>query len=314
MSDSNRGERAQDLIATGLCAIALLGTVIIAYAIGNTLGVGSGRNQVSSREHYENTKQDYLRTCAGREGPAAIECVTEAIEAAQSQSDSRQDLYAQQDMAKWAFWLFMLTCASVGITAVGVWFVKRTLDATLEAVEDTGKGTKAMVRQNEIAEAGQRPWLRYELLSLGPIERTERGKFRVPYRARVSNTGSMPALIVCDTIGREKKDTEGKIAFAAFTSEAYRFARFRTQAIPPQSEEIFAASAMIEIADIGRDGCLPDRTVPQLWAGVAYQRPAHKGEAFFTLQIISLPGDKIRNGDGKATFDISHLVMKTLMS
>jgi hypothetical protein len=163
MSDGDRGKRSQDLIAAGLAAVALFGAVVLAFAIGGTLGVNSGRDQVSAREHYEHTKQDNLRACIGREGAAAVECVSEAIEAAQDQSDARQDLYAQQDMSKWAFWMVIVSGLTVGITAVGVWFVKRTLDATLEAVADTGKATAAMIRQNEIAEKAQRPWLDFDI-------------------------------------------------------------------------------------------------------------------------------------------------------
>src|SRR3546814_10541760 len=97
MSDSDRGERSQNLIGAGFVAIALFGAVILAFAVGSALGVNGGRDQVTAREHYENTRQDNLRACVGREGAAAIECVAEAIEAAQEQSDSRQDLYAQRD-------------------------------------------------------------------------------------------------------------------------------------------------------------------------------------------------------------------------
>ena len=45
------------------------------------------------------------------------------------------------------------------VTAIGVWFVKRTLDATLNAVEDTSKATMAMERQNELSAELARPWV-----------------------------------------------------------------------------------------------------------------------------------------------------------
>lgn len=194
MFDGDRGKRSQDLIAAGLGAVALFGAVVLAFAIGGTLGVNSGRDQVSAREHYENTKQDNLRACVGREGPAAVECVSEAIEAAQEQSDSRQDLYAQRDMSRWAFWLLILTGITVAITAVGVWFVKRTLEATLEAVEDTGKATKAMTRQNELMEAAQRPYVVVEC-GKSPTTADERGHI-MPVEYRYANFGGTPAQII----------------------------------------------------------------------------------------------------------------------
>lgn len=48
--------------------------------------------------------------------------------------------------------MFFATLFTIAVTAVGVWLVKRTLDATLEAVEDTGKATDAMIEANKIAE------------------------------------------------------------------------------------------------------------------------------------------------------------------
>jgi hypothetical protein len=197
MSDGDRGKRAQDLVAAGLCTVALLAAVILAFAIGNASGVNGGREQVSAREHYEHTKQDNLRACIGREGAAAVECVSEAIEAAQQQSDSRQDLYAQRDMSRWAFWLLILTAITVAITAVGVWFVKRTLEATLEAVEDTGKATEAMQDANKIAREAQRPWLsvRAHLSSSFEPGQTHEGVdgFYVNVAGEIKNHGDSPA-------------------------------------------------------------------------------------------------------------------------
>ena len=62
-------------------------------------------------------------------------------------------------MADWAAIMAALTLATFIATAVGVWLVKRTLDATLEAVVDTGRATEAMLVQNKIALAAQRPWI-----------------------------------------------------------------------------------------------------------------------------------------------------------
>ena len=45
-----------------------------------------------------------------------------------------QDLQAQKNMALWAFWMFIASALSVGVTAIGVVYVRRTLQANLAAV------------------------------------------------------------------------------------------------------------------------------------------------------------------------------------
>jgi len=153
MSGRDQGRKTTPLEAF-LCLVAVLAFACIVYATGRTLGVEAGRNEVSAREHYEREKKSALSACTGAVGSAAIECATKAIESAQRQSETRQDLYAQQDAARWNWWSMLAAWVALAVTALGVFFVKRTLDATLQAVRDTSKATTAMVRQNELVELG----------------------------------------------------------------------------------------------------------------------------------------------------------------
>lgn len=191
MSDSNRDQRDKTLEGF-FCFAAVVGTAILIYAIGQNFGVSAGRDQVTAREHYEDTKQDNLRACVGREGGATIECVAEAIESAQDQSDSRQDLYAQRDMANFAFWLLVFTGLTFGVTGLGVFFVKRTLDATVEAVNKSVDATIAMVRANEIAENAQRPWIDIGV-RLDSVEHPNENSITFDFEVTFTNTGQMLA-------------------------------------------------------------------------------------------------------------------------
>jgi hypothetical protein len=76
--------------------------------------------------------------------------------AGHEQQRADADLQAQQDMAFYALLMLVATVATVLITAVGVWLVKRTLDATLRAVEDTGRATVEMQKANDLAASAQR--------------------------------------------------------------------------------------------------------------------------------------------------------------
>ena len=109
----------------------------------------------------------------------------------QSDSIAREDLVAQQDMVFWAMLMFFATLATVAITAIGVWFVKRTLDATLKAVEDTGHATDAMIRANDIAENAQRPWLDVDLEFDWGLR--DEKSITLSCNVIVKNIGGMPA-------------------------------------------------------------------------------------------------------------------------
>lgn len=60
-------------------------------------------------------------------------------------------------IAQWIMAFFGIV--ATGISGWAVWLLKKTLDATREAVEETGEATKAMIRQNELTEYAQRPWI-----------------------------------------------------------------------------------------------------------------------------------------------------------
>lgn len=56
---------------------------------------------------------------------------------------NEQDLQAQWDMSRWAFWSAFAASIGVLITGVGVFYVRQTLEATRAAVEEAREGTKA---------------------------------------------------------------------------------------------------------------------------------------------------------------------------
>lgn len=157
---------------------------------------------------------------------AARKCVVDAIEASQEKSDSRQDLYAQQDMALWAFLMMLISGATVFVTGVGVYYVRETLTATRSAVQaahdaviETSRIGDAQIKAsmdavltaseaNRLAarqfEIGYKPWISVEIK--GPFVRggEDTGMFKDDEVYReiglnanifVHNIGEMPATI-----------------------------------------------------------------------------------------------------------------------
>jgi hypothetical protein len=158
-----RKDRAVTPFEALFCILALLGVVAIGYATGQASGVDRGRNEATTRTHYDGEKKTAAAACKGLTAAPALACISTAIDTARENSEARQGLYAQQDAARWSFWAMIGGWASLMIAAVGVWFVKRTLDATLEAVKEANFATEAAQRSvaetTRIGEAQSRAYL-----------------------------------------------------------------------------------------------------------------------------------------------------------
>ncbi|MBX3489795.1 hypothetical protein [Parvibaculum sp.] len=96
----------------------------------------------------------------------------------------KDDLDAQEKMALWAMWMFVAAATSVLLTGAGILLLWKTLKATRDALTETVKATRAMIRQNELTEYAQRPWIVVDDISVG-----NDGDISVCFR----NVGSSPA-------------------------------------------------------------------------------------------------------------------------
>lgn len=195
---SNRGGGNSNLAGFGLLAALLLSCLIVgvlAYVSGSQ---NERRNQ-GPASYSQAAKADAQRACVGMETGASFECIYEKVKASQEQARGEQDLNAQQWSANAAVFSALIAMMTLILSGVGVWFVKRTLDATLEAVEDTGKATKAMETQNEIARESMenqlRPWLVIDSMS-SPSMIIENGEPRIRFKFEIKNIGASPAISV----------------------------------------------------------------------------------------------------------------------
>lgn len=143
--------------------LVAIGIVALYWSMFYNAGYQSGYNErkakVESAHYASDTANQIDRKCSTKTGEAARECITEIIGAERESQRGESDLAAQWKAADWVMWAGILAGAQLIATVLGLYFVKRTLDATLEAVEDTGKATVAMERQNVIASEAQRAWV-----------------------------------------------------------------------------------------------------------------------------------------------------------
>ena len=196
-----RGDRVNLSTLVGLATAAVIAVCVIGFTW--TVSARQAARTEQAR-HYasgyaDSTQSRIERACRGSDPASVRQCVAEQIQAARESQRAEYDLSAQQSMSDWAAVMAALTLATFIATAIGVWFVKRTLDATLEAVEDTSNATQLMRDANLIArQANERSLRAYIALDKIDIEpQVVEGETRF-YSIIVNwkNYGSTPALAV----------------------------------------------------------------------------------------------------------------------
>jgi hypothetical protein len=112
-----------------------------------------------------------------------------------SERDERrqeEDLVAQKEMARWAWWMMLASFASVGVTGVGIWYVKQTLDTNRDAVEKSALMAELAERHMV---ASERPWLSVKLAVTGDLEfKNYEGRIEISFVMK--NVGKSPAINV----------------------------------------------------------------------------------------------------------------------
>jgi hypothetical protein len=103
-----------------------------------------------------------------------------------------QDLQAQWEMAYWAKYAAIAGFFSALVTAVGIWFVRQTLDANRSAVVQASAANKI---SRDTLIASERPWVAVQYKPVSDLVFDQNGMhFTVEFHVR--NTGKSPARYV----------------------------------------------------------------------------------------------------------------------
>ena len=130
MPSSDRGKRIEAVTAAGLCILAVFGTLVLLYSVGLLNGEQSERRSNYPHAHSESAKQKAERACIGSDPTAVFECVVSYVEASENTAYTEQDLSAQQRAAWGALVAAFAGLLSVGVSLLGLYWIKGTLDAT----------------------------------------------------------------------------------------------------------------------------------------------------------------------------------------
>jgi len=201
MSGSDQHDQSTPhLIATILTVVVAVGLYwAMFYDMGFQSGYSAGSSKIHTEHYAANATEQIERECGGKAGLSAHECIANIVKAERESQRSESDLAAQWQAANWAGWATVVAAASALVTGIGTYFLYQQIILTREAVEDTNKSTDAMVRQNEIVELSNRPWLKLTIQTQATCQPVfSEG---VPHAliimlsARVKNFGQSPAIL-----------------------------------------------------------------------------------------------------------------------
>ncbi|PKP91946.1 MAG: hypothetical protein CVT77_10505 [Alphaproteobacteria bacterium HGW-Alphaproteobacteria-16] len=179
--------------ALGLAALVVLGTGAYFGALYGThyshkAEIAANRDASAKRDYPSQIDRD-------RTGlPDFAERVASGPDPQSADEREKRDLAAQESMSVWAFWMLVASSVGVVTTMIGTCFLLWQISLTREALEDTGKATVAMVRQNELTEKVQRPWLDFDVSVSEP--RFSGQYFSFSLKIEIHNIGKTPAIDV----------------------------------------------------------------------------------------------------------------------
>lgn len=124
----------------------------------------------------------------------AISPPAEILKEMRAEQRDDADLQAQQDMALWAWWMLVVSAASSGIGAAGLFFLWQSLKQTREAIT---LNTRSQEHAEEQARLEMRPWLEIHDIRLDEIITVnDDNQFSAKGTFTIRNIGKLPALNV----------------------------------------------------------------------------------------------------------------------
>jgi len=163
---------------------------------GETADKSGGEN--SGKQ--EDSASEKLSTALNKIESTIQELIAQERETQRQSPEDKEvrDLKAQEGMVYWAKAMFWATLTAVGLTLVGIWLIKRTLDETRRAA-NAAQSTIDFMRKAE------RPFLLATAIkpdgfgkAFSPIQQhgSAAGRQGVTFSAAISNVGTRPGIIV----------------------------------------------------------------------------------------------------------------------
>ena len=164
-------------VTLGLIPI-VVALIWAAFYVGSQIGESRGEGNKHTAEYERHAEKKIRATCLSGQGGDIAECVAKVIRSTNEHQRAQDDLVAQTEMARWAFYMLVATVVVAVITGAGVYYVWRTLSIT-----------------REIGEAQTRAYLTLEDANLRVSYEADQST-TLEFTGKVTNTGQSPASAV----------------------------------------------------------------------------------------------------------------------
>lgn len=152
MSDGNRSQRIEALIAQFFCVMALIGLVVLIYNLGRAYGYNGAQAQGYAAQYPSDTDKA-IDACSMGGGDAAFrKCVSEAIASSHESQRSEYDLQAQRDMSQWAWWLLVVSIGQIPIGIIGLFYLVQSIRQGRQGIIKAREANEIAHRQLEMAQ------------------------------------------------------------------------------------------------------------------------------------------------------------------
>lgn len=153
-----------NIVANGLIVLLCISAV---FYVGWTFIELKTQQRVS--EHYERysqgaiSEENIAASCGNLTSAALAVCVVQQYEESKQWSQERRDLHAQESMALWAFWMFVITSAAFVAIMRTLHYTRIAADQSKIMASEAQLATAAALRSADVAEKAlieiERPWL-----------------------------------------------------------------------------------------------------------------------------------------------------------
>lgn len=148
MSDSNRSGLDTAVRLIFFAALALFSFLAV-WDLASSDAENRARAEINAAKYAAGTQEAIERRCGPLENEFVAVCVSEVIESSYEHQRAERDLAAQRDMAKWAFWLLIVSAFGIVLLALTYYEAMKTAQAAIFAAD--------IARQAMIAE--HRAWV-----------------------------------------------------------------------------------------------------------------------------------------------------------
>jgi hypothetical protein len=159
-----------------------------AFDLGSQFGAAKREQEIKSEKNTAEAETQIKDRCLALKPAEMADCIHKIEKAANKDDREEHDLYAQRQMAQWAWAMVLVSAGTLLATCIGVVFVgltlgeaRKTTGAAIAAAEASVVMNKLMIEQNEPVVYAR------EIVGVG--DKSQR------YSVNIGNIGKSPAFI-----------------------------------------------------------------------------------------------------------------------